>query len=72
MPQRGVLQPASLLAVQMKDGELFHVLTHGGLRSTNGWKNMPAHAAQLSQEDRWKVILHVRALQRRGAGEKRP
>ncbi len=70
MPQRGVLQPASLLAVQMKDGELFHVLTHGGLRATNGWKNMPAHAAQLSQEDRWKVILHVRALQRKGTGGK--
>jgi mono/diheme cytochrome c family protein len=72
LPQRGVLQPSSLLAVQMKDGELFHVLTHGGLRATNGWKNMPAHAAQLSPEDRWKVILHVRTLQRRGAGEKQP
>jgi hypothetical protein len=68
VPQRGIPLPASLLAenaVEMKDGRMFHVLTYG-------WRNMPAPAAQLSRDDRWRVILHVRSLQQQGAGEKRP
>jgi mono/diheme cytochrome c family protein len=55
----GFPPPASLLAdraVQMPDGQMFHVLTFGQ-------RNMPAFAAQLSREDRWSVILHVRMLQ---------
>jgi mono/diheme cytochrome c family protein len=66
--QRGIPPPASLLSpttVQRKDGELFHVLTYGQ-------RNMPATEAQLSREDRWKVILYVRSLQQQAAGEKRP
>jgi mono/diheme cytochrome c family protein len=65
---RGIPLPASLLApqtVQRKDGELFHVLTYGQ-------RNMPSQEAQLSREDRWKVILYVRSLQQKAAGEKRP
>jgi mono/diheme cytochrome c family protein len=68
VPQRGVPLPASLTAenaVQMKDGQLFHVLTFGK-------QNMPAAAGQLSVEDRWKVILYVRVLQQQASGEKRP
>jgi mono/diheme cytochrome c family protein len=69
VPKRGVPLPASLRdgenAVKMKDGQMFHVLTFG-------WRNMPAQAAQLSPEDRWKVIVHVRSLQHQAAGEKRP
>jgi mono/diheme cytochrome c family protein len=68
MLQHGIPPSASLLAdnaVQMKDGQLFHVLTYGQ-------RNMSSHAAQMSREDRWKVILHVRALQQKAAGEKRP
>jgi mono/diheme cytochrome c family protein len=38
------------------DGELFHVITRGRL-------NMPSHEAQVSAEDRWKVILYIRQLQ---------
>jgi mono/diheme cytochrome c family protein len=67
VPKRGVPLPASLLAenaMEMKDGQMFHVLTYG-------WRNMSAVAAQLSREDRWKVILYVRSLQQ-PAGEKRP
>jgi mono/diheme cytochrome c family protein len=66
VPQRGGPLPASLLAenaVQMKDGQMFHVLTYGQ-------RNMPAHAAQLSRADRWKVILHVRELQQQAARDK--
>jgi mono/diheme cytochrome c family protein len=68
VPQRGVPLPASLQgenAVRMKDGQMFHVLTYGQ-------RNMPSHAGLLSREDRWKVILHVRWLQKQVAGEKRP
>jgi mono/diheme cytochrome c family protein len=69
VPKHGIPLPASLQegenAVKMKDGQMFHVLTFG-------WRNMPAQAAQLSPEDRWKVILHVRSLQQQAAGEKRP
>jgi mono/diheme cytochrome c family protein len=68
VPQRGIPPPASLLAenaVEMKDGRMFHVLTYG-------WRNMPSPAAQLSRDDRWRVILHVRSLQQQAAGEKRP
>jgi mono/diheme cytochrome c family protein len=57
--QHGFPLSASLLAeraVQMKDGQMFHILTYGQGR-------MPALAAQLTPEDRWSAILHVRMLQ---------
>lgn len=51
--------PPSLLAPRAKglpDGQIFHIITRGqGI--------MPSHAAQVLAEDRWKAILHVRALQ---------
>jgi mono/diheme cytochrome c family protein len=56
---RGFPAPLSFLkpqAMDMKDGEMFHILTHGK-------GNMPAHALQLTAADRWVVILHVRVLQ---------
>lgn len=43
-------------SLQMSDGQMFHVLTFGQ-------KNMPGYAAQVSVEDRWKAILHVRSIQ---------
>jgi mono/diheme cytochrome c family protein len=61
--RRGFPPPPSLLAahtLDMKDGQMFHVLTYGQ-------GNMPSHAAQLSREDRWTVIAHVRALQAKAA-----
>ena len=67
VPQRGVPLPPSLLAdkaVQMKDGQLFHIVTYGQ-------GNMPAHAAQLSRDDRWQVVLHLRSMQREASGKKR-
>ncbi len=63
--QRGMAQPPSFAAARpmsMRDGEMFHVLT-------KGQGNMASYAAQVSPEDRWKVILHVRALQQRGQGQ---
>ena len=49
----------ALRATQMPDGELFHVLTYGQ-------GNMPAYAAQMTRDERWMVLLHVRDLQREG------
>lgn len=40
----------------LPDGTMFHVITVGR-------NNMPAHAAQVSAADRWKVILYIRQLQ---------
>jgi mono/diheme cytochrome c family protein len=57
--RRGVPAPLSMLtgkAVQMKDGELFHVITFGQ-------GNMSSHATQLSPFDRWCVIHYTRQLQ---------
>jgi mono/diheme cytochrome c family protein len=56
---RGFPAPLSFLksqAMDMRDGEMFHILTYGK-------GNMPAQAAQLAPADRWAVILHVRVLQ---------
>jgi mono/diheme cytochrome c family protein len=56
---RGFPPPPSLLAehaVQMKDGQVFHLLSFGQ-------RNMASYASQISREDRWKVILYVRDLQ---------
>lgn len=60
--QRGVPPPPSLLAdktLKMKDGQMFHVITYGQ-------GNMAAYAGQISLEDRWAVILHLRQLQKPG------
>jgi len=42
----------------LADGNMFHVITMGR-------NNMPAHAAQVPADDRWKVILYIRKLQGR-------
>ncbi|MBL8842664.1 MAG: cytochrome c [Planctomycetes bacterium] len=57
--ERGMVPPPSLLAARARalpDGHLFHVITRGQ-------GNMAPHAALVAPDDRWKVILHVRALQ---------
>lgn len=43
-------------SVQMKDGQLFHILTYGQ-------GSMSSMAAQLSRDRRWDVINYVRSLQ---------
>ncbi|MCA8980777.1 MAG: cytochrome c [Planctomycetes bacterium] len=57
--ERGFLPPPSLHAARalaMADGEMFHILTHGQ-------GNMASYAGQLSRDERWRVVLHVRRLQ---------
>ncbi len=51
--------PPSLLADSARgrpDGQIFHIITRGqGI--------MPSYAAQVWPMDRWRVVLHMRALQ---------
>ena len=57
--KRGVPPPPSLLldnARALPDGSIFHIITLGR-------KNMPAHAAQVTVDDRWKIIHYLRTLQ---------
>lgn len=59
--QRGFPPPPSLLigkSREMKDGQLFHILTYGQ-------NSMPQFAAQLPPERRWDVINHIRLLQQK-------
>jgi mono/diheme cytochrome c family protein len=58
--KRGFPAPPSLLAaraVDMKDGQLFHIVTYGQA-------NMPGYASQIDEDDRWRVVAHVREMQR--------
>jgi hypothetical protein len=43
-------------AAKLKDGEIYHTITLG-IRS------MGAHGSQIRSDDRWKLVLYVRALQ---------
>lgn len=42
---------------QQPIGQLFNAITHGV-------RNMPSYGSQISPEDRWAILLYVRALQR--------
>jgi cbb3-type cytochrome c oxidase subunit III len=66
--QHGFPPPPSLLADrarQMKDGQMFHTLTYGQ-------GNMSSYAGQLSTDDRWCAVLHVRKLQESAAPSSQP
>lgn len=57
--KRGVPAPPSLFgdnAMTMADGKLYHIVSLGQ-------GNMAAYAAQIEREDRWRSVLHMRALQ---------
>jgi len=57
--KRGVPPPPSFLRPEtraLSDGRMYRIVTHGQ-------GNMAAYASQISREDRWNVILHIRALQ---------
>lgn len=57
----GVTPFNSETSLQMKDGQMFHLVTFGQTFIKD--KRMPAYASQVSADDRWKAILHVRSLQ---------
>jgi mono/diheme cytochrome c family protein len=58
--QRGFTPPPNLgdpRLIAESDGYLFNVITEG-------LRNMPSYAKQISEEDRWAIVVYVRALQR--------
>lgn len=66
---RGLLAPAILVspAVRaMPDGRLFHVATFGGPEKMKGLGDL------ISREDRWKVVLYIRELQKAAAPKPPP
>ena len=59
--QHGFPKPPTLLrdrTKEMSDDQIFRVLN-------TGRGKMASYASQLSRDDRWKVILYVRALQQK-------
>lgn len=63
--QRGFPQPPTLLRErtrQLTDPQIFRILT-------TGIGAMASYAPLVSRDDRWKVILHLRALQQRAGGD---
>ena len=57
---RGFVPPPDLAdarIVAMKDGELFGIISHVV-------RSMPAYAKQVREEDRWAIVVYVRALQK--------
>jgi len=66
---RGLLAPAILVAPvvrNMPDGLLFHVATFGGPQKMKGLGDL------ISRDDRWKVVLYIRELQRAAAPKPLP
>jgi hypothetical protein len=41
----------------LKDGEIYHTITLG-------FGSMGAHASQIQPDDRWKIVLYIRELQK--------
>lgn len=59
-PNAGWVQPTDLtleMVVRQPHGQLFNTITHG-------IRNMPAYGPQIPEQDRWAIVLYVRALQR--------
>jgi mono/diheme cytochrome c family protein len=57
--QHGFPAPPTLLRARtraMSDAQIFGIIS-------NGSGAMPSYAAQISRDDRWKAVLHVRKLQ---------
>lgn len=48
--------------IEQPVGQIFHTITHGVARQ--GAPSMPPYASQIPVEDRWAIVLYVRALQR--------
>src|SRR4051812_7525835 len=64
LAQGGWIQPSNMTQEYLRNmpvGELFNTIS-------NGIRNMPAYGSQIPPEDRWAIIMYVRALQKSQAG----
>jgi len=60
MVKHGYIPPPSFHTDRIRelsDGEIYHVIT-------NGVRNMPAYNHQVNPDDRWAIVMYIRALQR--------
>jgi hypothetical protein len=58
------LKPRDISAgptARLKDGQIYHTITLG-------FGSMMPHSAQIRPEDRWKLVLYVRELQKEAQG----
>ncbi|KAB2907125.1 MAG: DUF3341 domain-containing protein [Kofleriaceae bacterium] len=55
-PARNLTDPKAGV-IQMRNGQLFNTIS-------NGFNSMMGYASQIPVEDRWAIVLYVRALQR--------
>lgn len=61
---QGWIQPSNVRQEYLRNqpvGELYNTIA-------NGIRNMPGYAAQIPPEDRWAIVMYLRALQRSQAG----
>ena len=68
VPKYGFPPPPSMLtgkSLKMKDGQLFHILSYGQ-------GNMADFNGQLTHQQRWDVINHIRNLQKTAASQVKP
>lgn len=59
------IPPASLTGQAVREqpvGKIFETITQGVVR--DGQPSMPSYAVQIPPQDRWAIVLYVRALQR--------
>jgi mono/diheme cytochrome c family protein len=64
LAQGGWIQPSNVTQEYLRVmpvGELYNAIT-------NGVRNMPAYGPQIAPEDRWAIVMYLRALQRGQAG----
>lgn len=60
LAQGGWIPPTDMTQEYVRNqpvGEIYNVIS-------NGVRNMPAYAPQIAPEDRWAIVMYVRALQR--------
>lgn len=58
VPTQGWNAPSDVnVAIRQPHGQIFNTITHGV-------RQMPAYGAQIPPDDRWAIVLYVRALQR--------
>jgi mono/diheme cytochrome c family protein len=64
LAQGGWIQPSNVTQEYLRNmpvGELYNAIA-------NGVRNMPAYGSQIAPEDRWAIVMYLRALQRGQAG----
>ncbi|HEY1067731.1 MAG TPA: quinol:electron acceptor oxidoreductase subunit ActD [Pirellulales bacterium] len=63
----GYPKPTSLIegpTLTQPVGKIFQTITHGVRPAGRAFNTMPSYGAQIPVEDRWKIVLYIKALQK--------